>query len=497
MLQLLDHVDTVRQTIRHDIDIDRKSELGQFMTPLTIARFMATQFTTSNLSSARLLDAGAGIGSLSCAFLERVVSGNLPFTQVQVSAYEIDAQLRKHLSQNLARYEDVLSFDTSVFSEDFIESAVELIRQGDIRFTHAILNPPYKKINSASQHRALLRQVGIETVNLYSAFVSLALELMETGGQIVAIIPRSFCNGPYYRPFRDLIFSKTAIKRMHLFDARNRAFKDDDVLQENIIMVLERGAVQCEVMVSTSTDDTFTDMESYSYPFDRIVLCDDPGRFIHVPTKPEHRKIDASSIVCSTLTELGLEVSTGPVVDFRLKEHLRHTPTAETVPLLYPCHFAGQTIYWPKPDTKKPSAILLNDQTLKWLYPSGFYVVVRRFSSKEEKRRIVASVVSPDDFDASMIGFENHLNVFHIHKKGLPENIARGLAIFLNSTVADDQFRSFSGHTQVNATDLRLLKYPKKDILIQLTQWAKQQVFFTQESIDQQIETLIWQNPNT
>jgi adenine-specific DNA-methyltransferase len=127
------------------------------------------------------------------------------------------------------------------------------------RFTHAILNPPYKKINSMSRHRLLLRQVGIETVNLYSAFVALTIELMQPGGHIVAIIPRSFCNGPYYRPFREIILSNTAIKHMHLFGARDRAFKDDGVLQENIIIVLERGVPQGSVAVSTSTDDSLTD----------------------------------------------------------------------------------------------------------------------------------------------------------------------------------------------------------------------------------------------
>jgi len=34
------------------------------------------------------------------------------------------------------------------------------------RFSHAILNPPYKKINSNSEHRLILRRMGIETVNL-------------------------------------------------------------------------------------------------------------------------------------------------------------------------------------------------------------------------------------------------------------------------------------------------------------------------------------------
>jgi BsuBI/PstI restriction endonuclease domain len=36
---------------------------------------------------------------------------------------------------------------------------------------------------------------------------------------------------------------------------------------------------------------------------------------------------------------------------------------------------------------------------------------------------------------------------------------------FLNSTVVDQYFRRFSGHTQVNATDLRTLAYPNRDTL--------------------------------
>jgi len=110
---------------------------------------------------------------------------------------------------------------------------------------------------------------------------------------------------------------------------------------------------------------------------------------------------------------------------------------------------------------KKPNAILCNEETQKWLYPNGFYTVVRRFSSKEERRRIVASVVDPAVFDeAKYLGLENHLNVFHCDKKPLSEKLARGLAVFLNSTAVDDNFRRFSGHTQVNATDLKLMKYP-------------------------------------
>ncbi|MCI1437023.1 MAG: Eco57I restriction-modification methylase domain-containing protein [Acetobacter indonesiensis] len=492
MLQPLDTADTVRRTVAPGIAQKHKAEFGQFLTPSSVARFMASLFPESRIKTCRLLDAGAGVGALSCAFLDRWTAGGFGFDAVEATAYEIDDYLRGHLAQHLAGYRGVVP---RIIAGDY----VELVTADDLftakqpsGYTHAILNPPYKKINSKSSHRLALRRVGIETVNLYSAFVALAVTQAAPGGQIVAIIPRSFCNGPYYRPFRDFILERAAIRHMHLFNSRSKAFKDDKVLQENIIVRLERGGLQGEVTVSTSTDDTFSDLVTHEHQFDRIVFPNDPERFIHVPTSPEKNAIELSPAICCTLSDLGIKVSTGPVVDFRLKQHLREMPKKDTVPLLYPGHFNSTGTTWPIEGMKKPNAIERNAETEKWLYPSGFYCVVRRFSSKEEKRRIVASVVEPTVFGGMpMLGFENHLNVFHENRHGLSEALARGLAVFLNTTAVDENFRRFNGHTQVNATDLKLMKYPSRESLIELGEWVMQHAKPTQDQIDAKLGTLI------
>jgi hypothetical protein len=341
-IHLLEHADTVRQEVAPGITLKRKSALGQFMTPLPVARFMASLFPPKTLQTCRLLDAGAGVGALSCAFLDRWASGDgLTFQNVEIEAYEIDTTLRAHLERTLASYPKKLPITAKVLSEDFISAAACKSLRGFGRFTHAILNPPYKKINSGSTHRLILRRVGIETVNLYPAFVALALVLMEPGGQLVAIIPRSFCNGPYYRPFRKFLLDRAALRHIHLFASRAKAFKDDDVLQENVIVRLERAGQQGDVTISTSTDDSFADLATYQHPFDRIVFPDDPEQFIHVPTSLERNAIELSPGIRFSLNEIGVGVSTGPVVDFRLQEHIQQTPTRGTVPLLYPGHFIG------------------------------------------------------------------------------------------------------------------------------------------------------------
>lgn len=491
---MLSAIENKRLHISRSTEAAKKSQLGQFLTPERTAVFMASLFLDGG-GHCRLLDAGAGIGSLSAAFLDRCFSAGLRFDRIELDAFEIDQMLHPHLNQALGKYTE-LGVEVRIRGEDYIQQSVESLA-GDLfsrpagQYTHAILNPPYKKIHSHSAHRLALRRVGIETVNLYSAFVALAVAQMAPGGQVVAIIPRSFCNGPYYRPFRDFILERAAIRHMHLFESRSKAFKDDDVLQENLIIRLERGGCQGPVTVSTSTDDTFADLIQHAHPFGRIVFPDDPERFIHVPTSPERNAIELSPAIRCTLGDLGIKVSTGPVVDFRMKEHLRDMPGPGAVPLLYPGHFAGQATTWPLHDMKKPNAIGHNADTEKWLYPMGFYCVVRRFSSKEERRRIVASVVDPRALgDAPMLGFENHLNVFHDNKRGLPEDLARGLAVFLNTTAVDEHFRRFNGHTQVNATDLKLMKYPSRHDLIQLGTWAMGQGEPTQDQIDAKLGTL-------
>lgn len=472
------------------------------MTPASIASFMASLFPAVSEKKVHILDPGAGVGSLTSAFIEHLCANRSGY-QIDVEACEIDPEMHPYLAKNLdlgkiTAEKRGSSLTWRISNEDFITdassrflSAKGLWPENIKKFTHCIMNPPYKKISSSSCHRQSLHAVGIETVNLYSAFAALALLLLRDSGYLVAIIPRSFCNGPYYRPFREFILKHSAIRRIHLFESRNKAFKDDKVLQENIIIALEKRGQQGDVVVSTSTDDTFWDISIRQYAFRQIVRDKDKELFIHIPTSTESDFSNSAEVFGHTLSDMGIQVSTGPVVDFRMKEYLRDMPETETVPLLYPCHFREQSLRWPIEGGRKPNAIVSNSDTQKWLYPNGFYTVVRRFSSKEEKRRIIASVINPAVFGkAEQIGIENHLNVFHHNRKPLTETLAKGLAIFLNSTAVDDNFRRFSGHTQVNATDLKLMKYPSQKNLIELGKWAMAHGNLTQNMIDEKMERI-------
>ena len=439
-------IEQIRLAASAQLDPLTRSALGQYMTPWAIACFMASLF--SERTPVTLLDAGAGVGSLSMAFLNR-------FPKSHIEAWEIDSTLRGHLI-------DLLSgANATIHGKDFIEDATNNIQFGlGTRFSHAILNPPYKKINSNSAHRALLKELGIETVNLYTAFLALTILLMENGGEIVAIIPRSFCNGTYYRPFRKLMLSKCAIDHIHIFESRKKAFRDDDILQENVIIKLVRNKIQGDVVISESHDGSLIDYDETVLSFNQIVKPGDSESYIHIPAVAGEEETH-SPLFAHSVNEIGIDICTGPVVDFRLREYCRTELCEGAAPLLYAHHFSDGVVRYPRAH-KKPSAILINDKTRRWLMVSGCYVVTKRFSSKEEKKRVVASVFDAETLPCKLVGFENHLNIFHSGKHGLDRETAYGLATFLNSTVVDNHFRVFSGHTQVNATDLRNMRYPSR-----------------------------------
>lgn len=454
-------------------DEDRRHKFGQFLTPQPVAELMASLFET-HWSEVDLLDAGAGSGALSAALVRRLCASRHKPKRISITAWELDHALIEplHTTLHYCQQECVnsgISFSATVLNEDFIAAAAQMVREDLFaahhrRFNAAIVNPPYRKIHSDSSTRQLLRSAGIETSNLYTGFVALITKLLAERGELVAITPRSFCNGPYFKPFRTDFLETMSLQRLHVFESRSAAFSHDDVLQENIIVRAIKGSAKPEaVTISSSSGAPGGAISEREVAYCDVVSPGDPEQFIHLAEDETH---DSARVIMSglpaTLQDLGVSVSTGRVVDFRAKEFLRQQPGHDTAPLIYPCHFNFGFIQWPKETVRKPNAIVSNHKTRELLVPAGVYVLVKRFTTKEERKRIVACIFDSNQIHAPLVGFENHLNYFHMNGCGLPMSLAKGLGAFLNSTVVDVYFRQFNGHTQVNATDLRSLNYPTK-----------------------------------
>jgi adenine-specific DNA-methyltransferase len=483
---LVDTVDFFRLDANRKLDPERRAEFGQFMTPPATARLMASMFRAET-EHVKLLDAGAGVGSLTAAFVSELCARPTKPKSIHATAYEIDKAFAQYLGDTLEQCRTAceyanIGFEFDLIQRDFIADGVRLLEEELFdavhRFTCAILNPPYKKINQDSDTREQLHKVGVETSNLYTGFLAVVVKLLAPGGELVAITPRSFCNGPYFKPFRKLLLDALSVRRIHVFESRQVAFKEDDVLQENVIFHGERTGDICgtesdsthsHVTISSSTGPSDEMFALRTVDYDKFVRPGDPECFMHiVPDELGASIAQHFGSLHSSLADIGIEVSTGRVVDFRATDFLRMFPSAETIPLIYPKNFENGFIVWPKPGGKKPQAMAVLPGAEGLLVPKGTYALVKRFSSKEETRRVVAAVYDPERIAAEHVGFENHTNFYHVSGCGLPVAFAKGLVAFLNSTLVDLYFRQFSGHTQVNATDLRNMKYPTKEQLEEL-----------------------------
>lgn len=465
----LDYAESRRRSLR----LPRKQQLEQYFSSASLARLMASMMNYGR--EVRILDPGAGAGALFSACVEAACRGRRRPDRVDVTAYEIDPLLAEGLAGPLddARMfceERNVEFSSKIVRGDFIS----YYTNEDIpsEFTHVIMNPPYSKINSKSKIHKRLQRAGLPTSNMYAAFIAISQRVLDNdGGQMTFISPRSFCNGSYFERFRKDLLGSMSIQRIHLFDSRTSSFRDDDVLQENVIMCARKGSGRRNAQVTVSTSAGPTDAIRLRKVDAASVVCDgDPRSFIHIVPDEEGSGISElmRGLGC-TLADLDIQVSTGKVVDFRIRDELRHDRSGSplTVPLVRPFNISDGTVSFPL-DHKHPNYITNNYRSRRLLVPNGNYVLVKRFTAPEEQRRVVAAVWAKEEYDASEVGFENRINYFHADGMGLEMSVARGLWVFLNSAVVDAYFRQFNGSTQVNASDLRYLRYPNKGELERL-----------------------------
>ncbi|MGH3768640.1 MAG: Eco57I restriction-modification methylase domain-containing protein [Pseudonocardiaceae bacterium] len=468
----------------------QQSSLGQFFTPERAAALITGLPRLPKSGRFRVLDPGAGSGSLTAALVSRVLR-ECPALELEIVAVEIDPEVGLYLRETLTDLTDTactvgVKVATETVLGDYIELLTSLMPKPaafNRPFDLVIMNPPYRKLGLNSAHRRALLCQGVECPNLYAAFLALGTAVLNPGGQLVAITPRSFANGPYFRQFRRFLLDRLTLDRLHIFESRSTVFSDTGVLQENVVFSGTHHGINDEVVLSVSrsySDKSVERVVSYG----EVVRPGDRQYFIRILADGSDT-VAAKTVgaLPAKLADLNIQVSTGKVVDFRVRVNLRKLLEAGTVPLIYPGNVRSGIIEWPREIRKDQAfAVKSPSEHKKYLLPAGFYVVVKRFSAKEERRRVVAAVWDPG-MHTSAVAFENHLNIFHVDGAGLDRDLAVGLSYWLNSSIVDNFFRTFSGHTQVNATDLRTLRFPSLGALRVLGQ-GQEMLLPRQDEID-------------
>ncbi len=473
-------------------DRQRKDQ-GLFLTPILVADFMGQQIAAEG-RMLRILDPAAGAGVLCCAAVEALMSRPSPPDEIDLVAYEVDPDLIAPLQATL----DYLAtwclerfhvrVGVHLEATDFILANAQALpphgfflpRQEVKGFDLIIANPPYFKIGKGDTRAVAVAAVVHGQPNIYALFMAVGASLLRKGGDFIFLTPRSFASGHYFRRFRASFFNMIQPSRIHVFRSRREVFRRDAVLHENVIITGVRqdnwyedpaarvtissswGVVDIkqpdvhEVAARTALDSASIDKNL------RMPVCDGDNEALSL--------VDSWP---SSLAELGLNISTGPVVPFRATDLIAREGEvpATHVPLLWMNHVRAMRATWPL-ERHKPEYIVRRGAEPS-LVPNKNYVLVRRFSSKEEPRRLIAAPWTAAEFAIPELGLENHLNYIHCPGGTLSEDEALGLAALYNSRLLDTWFRAINGNTQVSASELRTMPLPARDVIIALGRRVK------------------------
>ena len=447
---------------------DDQRRMGQYMTPPPIARLIARRMVEDRSWDGRILrvlDPAAGSGVLAAALVEAIAALPARPARIELVMCELDPAMQPLLERCAGELEALcaecgLEIVTHVQQGDFLLSP--LARDALPIVDAVIANPPYFKL-ARTDLRVLAHESDVHgQPNIYALFMSSCAAVLRAGGAYGFITPRSWTNGAYFSATRRALRHRISIDALHLFDSRQAHFEDDAVLQEALILWGTAAGTQSDVRVSTSHGIADIDARlPVSWPAERVLGLGGDDAIV-LPSSAVTGALDPWPL---NLAELGLRVLTGPVVGFRARTHLRAQSTTTSVPMLWMPHVRRSQIDWPR--GHKAEHIEANSDSAWMLVANEPMVLLRRFSPKEDERRITA-VAYEGQLPGAHIGLENHLNVIRGVDEAMSVEVARGLATWLNSRAVDEYLRQRLGSTQVNAIELRALPVPDLASLAQM-----------------------------
>ena len=483
--------------------VERKKGLGQYFTPLSVAHFMATYYSLSinDESILKILDPGGGTGILSCALIERIVQSHKHPKKISLTIYEIDSDLSKYTSQVLNYLKSWLQNEYDVqliytlYNCDFIYAYADTLENQnriDEEYDIIISNPPYFKIQKTDGRVKANDTIVHGQPNIYAMFLHTAASLLKEGGQLIFITPRSFSSGLYFRLFRERFFSLVELESVHLFESRKDAFKRDAVLQENIIISARRIKSNVSTsQVTISTSQGISDIENKTveqYPLDEIFDRTSYQKILHLPaSRDEAEVVKLFKSWKGNLNAYNIQISTGPVVSYRARQFIfaSQQPDMILAPLYLLYNTSKMKWEWPVSKKNKEQYIQVSDDTKSLLIPNKNYIFLRRFSSKDDHSRLIATPYFADNVESNVIGVENHLNYIYRPHGHLDRREILGLSALLNSSLFDTYFRTFNGNINVSATELREMPLPDISLIMELGNKLILENNFTQTVVDE------------
>lgn len=464
-MRLLNHAVEVTNSFISRMPKSKRKKYGQFFTSKETAVFMAALFAVpKDRSTISILDPGAGSGILSIALIERLASID-SVDKIHLVCYENDQSIVDLLRSNLEwACNQICKQVTYTIIEDnyILRQSVEyngLLGADPFpdKFDLVIGNPPYMKIAKDAPEAMAMRDVCYGAPNLYFLFAAMSMFNLKESGEMVYIVPRSWTSGAYFKQFRKRFFETGVIKHVHLFVSRNKVFENESVLQETIILRAKKTRDIPETIKITTTQSNadFSEHTSYNVPYSTVVS--DNEHYVFLPSNAEEvRTLTKLNRWTNTLPEMGLKMKTGLTVDFRNRNSLRDHAEKEAIPLFYAQHIQNGKVVFP---IGRDNEYIVTAQD-GLMQKNGNYLFVKRFTAKEERRRLQCGVyLARKNPQYDNISTQNKIN-FIGGTYDLPESVVYGLYVLLNSTLYDSYYRILNGSTQVNSTEMNSMPMP-------------------------------------
>lgn len=484
----VDYADRIGLAYSAFVTQTHKKHKGQFLTPSLIARFMGEMGVSSN-SAVSILDPGCGTAILSCALIEHLTRSNSSLKAVTLDVYEIDPEILHFTGSVLDYLKDWLtsrnvSFQYTLFQEDFILKNASVLNRESLLFANefskeydfVISNPPYFKLNKEDIRAKVSESITSGQPNIYALFMAISSKMLSPDGQLIFITPRSYASGGYFRSFREFFFKNVTIHQLHLFDSRKDAFSRDNVLQETLILKAgKKRSDSADPMVMVTSTKGMSDLSHprlKTYYLSAILDLKSKEKILHVPVNDrEEEIIDLFRSWDGSLHKYNIQISTGPVVAFRAKEYISEdigNKSQRYAPLIWLHNVYKMRIDWPVQKPNKGQFIQITEGSMSLLVPNKNYILLRRFSAKDDKSRLIASPYFANQQEVKFVGIENKVNYIYRPKGELEQNEVIGLAAILNSKLFDNYFRIFNGNVNVSATELREMPLPALEIIKQV-----------------------------
>jgi adenine-specific DNA-methyltransferase len=456
-----------------------KKESGQFFTPTPIAHLMAS-FCDLKCKELKILDPGCGTAILTCALIEYFIKQNPEAEFIDLTAYETDPQLISFSEKVLnylkkwLRLKDI-DFKYILHIHDFISDNAKALNNDEKdqeNYDVIISNPPYFKLSKNDKKTIIAKELVSGQPNIYSLFMGIASKLLNKKGELIFITPRSFASGNYFKAFRKLFFNTVQIDKIHLFNSRKDTFNRDSVLQETVIVKAIKSDINPYKQVTVSSSIGIKDIYKSNIKYfksSELIDLNSKEKILHLPTNDkEENVLQLISSWENNLINYDINISTGPVVSFRALNFIRNTYENSSIflaPLFWLHNVNKMFLEWPINLKNKGQYIKIEIASRSLLIPNKDYILLRRFSTKDDKSRLIAAPYFCNYIKSNFIAVENKVNYIYRKNGQLERNEVVGLCALLNSELFDIYFQIFNGNVNVSATELREMRLPPiKDI---------------------------------